>query len=55
MNDWITHVVELQPLARKLEEHLNRKEWREAAKSAATLENHTFNVRMYCATHLDEE
>lgn len=55
MNDWITYVVELQPLSRKLEEHLNRREYHEASEVAMKLETMAFNARMYCAVHMEEE
>ena len=55
MNDWITYVVELQPLSRKLEEHLNRREYHEASEVAMRLENMAFNARMYCAKHMEDE
>lgn len=55
MNDWSEVVVHLQPLSRKLEEHLNRREYHEASEVAMQLENLAFNARMYCAKHMDDE
>lgn len=55
LKDWSEHCVLLQPLARKLEEHLNRREYKEAAEVAKHLENEAFNLRLYCAEHLEDE
>ena len=55
MKDWSEHVVLLQPLARKLEELLNFREYKEGAEMAKQLENEAFALRLYCAQHMDDE
>lgn len=54
MKDWIEAVVLMQPLARKLEEQLNRREYYAANESAKEMEDLSFKVRLYCAKHLED-
>ena len=47
MVDWSHYTVELQPMARKLEEHLNRREYREAEETANRLALLAYKLAIY--------
>jgi len=49
--DWSEDTVHIQPLARKLEEHLNRREYQEAEDTANKLEDVIFNIKRLCIKH----
>ena len=52
--DWSEHAVLLQPLARKLEELLNFREYKEASEIAKQLENEASALRLYCEQYVDD-
>ena len=45
MNDWSEGTVAIQPIARKLEEQLNRREYKDAEKTADELADLAFNIK----------
>lgn len=46
--DWAEMTVLIRPLARKLEEHLNRHEYRDAEEAADQLSEITFELKRMC-------
>lgn len=49
--DWSEGTVHIQPLARKLEEHLNRREYKEAEETADKLADVVFELKRLCIKH----
>jgi hypothetical protein len=49
--DWSEGTVQIQPLARKLEEHLNRREYQDAEDTADKLADLVFNLKRLCIKH----
>lgn len=49
--DWSEGTVQIQPLARRLEEHLNRREYPEAEDTADKLADLVFNLKRLCIKH----
>ena len=48
MKDWAENTVLIQPLARKLEEHLNRHEYLEAEQTSDELSELMFDIKRMC-------
>lgn len=46
--DWAEMAVLIRPLARKLEEHLNRREYQDAEEAADQLSEITFELKRMC-------
>jgi hypothetical protein len=48
MKDWAENTVLIQPLARKLGEHLNRHEYLEAERTSDELSELLFDIKRMC-------
>jgi hypothetical protein len=51
MNDWASYTVQLQPLARKLEDHLTRREFKEADAVSDLLADLAFDIKRAIINH----